>query len=95
MSQDEAPDWQACRGPRARPTEFGHGALMIDREPPQKQELQVSNHYKGIAGAHYVKMRQKDQGQLGYTLDVEYFKPTSRVQIPFSILAVAMVLCHA
>jgi 2-polyprenyl-3-methyl-5-hydroxy-6-metoxy-1,4-benzoquinol methylase len=48
---------------------------MIDREPPEQRELQVSNHYKGTAGAHYVDMRQRDQSHIGYTLDFKYFKP--------------------
>jgi cyclopropane fatty-acyl-phospholipid synthase-like methyltransferase len=37
--------------------------------------LQVSDHYRGAAGAHYVEMRQRDQSQVGYTLDFDYFKP--------------------
>jgi cyclopropane fatty-acyl-phospholipid synthase-like methyltransferase len=37
--------------------------------------LQVSDHYRGAAGAHYVEMRQRDQSQVGYALDFDYFKP--------------------
>jgi 2-polyprenyl-3-methyl-5-hydroxy-6-metoxy-1,4-benzoquinol methylase len=47
---------------------------MIDRGP-SKRELQVSNHYKSIAGARYVDMRQRDHSHIGYTLDFKYFKP--------------------
>jgi 2-polyprenyl-3-methyl-5-hydroxy-6-metoxy-1,4-benzoquinol methylase len=48
---------------------------MIERELPGRPELQVSNHYKGTAGTRYVNMRQKDQNNIGHTLDFEYFKP--------------------
>lgn len=40
-----------------------------------QRELQVSDRYKGSAGAHYVDVRQKDHSHIGYALDFAYFKP--------------------
>ena len=50
-------------------------ASSVDRRPSEGQELEVSDHYKGAAGAHYVNMRQRDQSHIGHTLEFEYFEP--------------------
>lgn len=67
--------------PAARPgwsllTAAGESAFSrMTREYMMKRELQVSKHYKGAAGAHYVNMRLNDQNHTGYALDFEYFRP--------------------